>query len=91
MNIGMLWFDNSSNTLAQKIQKAADYFNKKYGRRPDTCLIHPSLFGSEHGRPGADERVASITMDGIVIRPYRSVLPGHLWIGLEELPVEVQS
>ena len=41
MNVGLLWFDNSSLPLAQKVQKAADYYCKKYGRQPDMCLVHP--------------------------------------------------
>ena len=73
MHTGMLWFDNSSETLNSKIQKAADYYHKKYGRLPDLCLVHPNML--------KDTKV-----DGgrITIRPYRPVLPGHIWIGVED-------
>jgi len=39
----MLWFDNSQTELDTKIQKAVDYYHKKYGRTPDLCLVHPNM------------------------------------------------
>ena len=89
MLVGMLWLDTSNIPLAQKVQKAADYYCKKYGRQPDMCLVHPSLFSSEHGRPGAEEQ-GGLTVNNVLVRPWRSVLPGHLWIGVEEAPKEVE-
>lgn len=73
MHTGMLWFDNSQTELTIKIQKAVDYYHKKYGRLPDLCLVHPSML------KGATPREEKIT-----IRPYRPVLPGHIWIGIED-------
>lgn len=77
MNTGMLWFDNSQAPLAEKVAKAAAYFLKKYGRSPDLCLVHPSM---------SDKRAYIEGTNGgrINIRPYRPILPGHLWIGVEE-------
>jgi hypothetical protein len=69
----MLWFDNSQIALEIKIQKAMDYYSKKYGRIPDLCLVHPSML-----------KDAKLQDKQITIRPYRPVLPGHLWIGVEE-------
>lgn len=38
---GMLWFDNDpKSTLLDKLDRAADYYEKKYGRRPDFCEIN---------------------------------------------------
>ena len=74
MNVGMLWFDNDPKTaLAEKIIKAANYYTNKYGRVPNMCLIHPSALPEK-----------PIEIGGIVVRPYRVVLPGHLWIGIKE-------
>ncbi len=73
MHTGMLWFDNSQIALDIKIQKAIDYYHKKYGRTPDLCLVHPSMLKDTK----LDERK-------ITIRPYRPVLPGHIWIGVED-------
>lgn len=73
MHTGMLWFDNSQIALDVKIQKAMDYYRKKYGRIPDLCLVHPSML---HDTKLEDRQ--------ITIRPYRPVLPGHIWIGIED-------
>ncbi len=80
MHTGMLWFDNSQTALSVKIAKAAEYYTRKYGRRPDLCLVHPSMM--------ANQRVMEI--DHLIVRPYRPVLPGHIWIGIEEKPEGVQ-
>lgn len=73
MHTGMLWFDNSQISLDIKIQKAVAYYHKKYGRIPDLCLVHPSML-----------KDAELDDKKITIRPYRPVLPGHIWIGLED-------
>jgi hypothetical protein len=74
MNTGMLWFDNDPKTaLAAKIERAVDYYRKKYGRVPNLCLINPGMVEKETPEQGE-----------ITVRPYRPVLPGHLWIGIEE-------
>jgi len=75
MNVGMLWFDNDPKTvLAAKVIRAVDYYTCKYGRVPNLCLVHPSAL--------ENEKVQNIGL--IAIRPYRTVLPGHLWLGIEE-------
>jgi len=73
MHTGMLWFDDSSATLNSKIQKAADYYHKKYGRLPDLCLVHPNML-----------KDVKLDEEKITVRPYRPVLPGHIWIGVED-------
>lgn len=74
MNTGMLWFDNDPKTaLAVKIERAVDYYRKKYGRVPNLCLINPGMVEKETSKKFK-----------ITVRPYRPVLPGHLWIGIEE-------
>lgn len=79
MNTGMMWFDNDPKTsLDVKIQKAADYYRQKYGRTPDICLVNPGML--DKTQPESDARQAG----KITIRPLRSVLPGHLWIGVNE-------
>jgi hypothetical protein len=79
MSTGLLWFDNDPNTsLSQKIAKAAAYYQKKYGRAPELCLVNPSMLA---GKQPPD-------IEGITVRMYRPVLPGHLWIGFEDMPTE---
>ena len=68
---GLLWFDNSKQTnLHQKLLRAMDYYIKKYDVTPNLYLINTA---------GMEEGDYPIT-----VRPYRPVLPGHLWIGVED-------
>jgi hypothetical protein len=74
MHTGMLWFDNNpKDGLKTKIEKAVAYYRRKYNHEPNLCLIHPSMLEKEGFDLGA-----------MTIRPYRPVLPGHLWIGIED-------
>lgn len=74
MHIGMLWFDNTPNIpLQNRIEKAVDYYRKKYHQEPNLCLIHPSMAGSD-----------KTEFERMTIRTYQPVLPGHLWIGIED-------
>jgi hypothetical protein len=76
MHTGMLWFDNDPHTtLSVKIQKAMDFYSKKFGRIPDICLVHPSMLESGQKQ---------FELGKLTIRPYRPVMPGHLWIGVED-------
>ncbi len=74
MNIGMLWYDNDPKTsLIAKIRAAAEYYHKKYGLTPNLCLVHPSMLDKTLPDGGK-----------VTIRPFRSILPGHLWIGMTD-------
>ncbi len=71
MNVGMLWYDNDPHTaLKAKVERAADYYHKKYGHLPTLCLVHPSMLTGPNSGAGA-----------VTIRSHRAILPGHLWIG----------
>jgi len=72
MHTGMLWFDDSQTTLNVKIKKAVDYYHKKYGRTPDLCLVHPSMLKD------------TVVEEKVTVRAYRPVLPGHIWVGVED-------
>ncbi len=74
MNIGMMWFDNDPKTaLLEKVEQAAAYYREKYGRAPDLCLVNPKMMTEPELRAGR-----------VVVKALRAVLPGHLWIGVEE-------
>jgi len=82
MHVGMLWFDNTPNsTLKVKIAKAMEYYRQKYHREPNLCLINPSMMGTDS--PEA-RKSALMEVEGMTVRSYRPVLPGHLWIGIED-------
>lgn len=71
MNIGMLWFDNDTKVPeAKRIERAAAYYQSKYGRRPNVCFAHPS--------GGALQRVKDIE-----VHRSESILPYHYWLGVE--------
>lgn len=97
MNIGMLWFDNDPKAdLPAKIERAANYYQNKYGKRPTLCFVHPShLPANGNGKPPApqpdgDEQAQGSEKEGkpiliaanVEVRATRSVLPNHLWIGV---------
>lgn len=73
METGMLWFDNDPRSdLSAKVVRAADYYQRKYGKKPEVCFVHPSAV--KDNPPAA----------GIEIRSSQMVLPNHFWIGLLE-------
>lgn len=83
MNIGMLWFDNDPKAeLTVKVERAANYYFSKYGKKPTICFIHPSMVTAMKIK-GNDTILKSESLNtGIEIRTTRSVLPNHFWIGI---------
>ncbi len=75
MNIGMLWFDNTPRDLTVKIRQAAEYYQKKYGKHPNLCFVHPSMLSGEIPK-----------LQDIQVRTAPTVLPGHFWLGVENQP-----
>jgi hypothetical protein len=79
MNTGMMWFDNDpKKSLDVKVLQAADYYQHKYGRSPDMCMVNPGSLAK------SESQAEPLLAGSIVIKPLRSVLPGHLWIGVDE-------
>lgn len=78
MLTGMLWFDNDPATaLPVKVQRAAEYYRKKYGLAPDFCVVNPRMLTA-----------TTLQAGGVTVRASRTILPGHLWIGVtDKLPV----
>jgi len=73
MDIGMLWYDDSSRSLKEKVQRAVEFYTQKYGRAPTLCLVNPAGLNG-----GARENTP------VPVRAARSVMPNHLWIGVDE-------
>jgi hypothetical protein len=80
MHTGMLWFDNSNIDIVEKIKKGVEYYAKKYNRKPDMVLVHPSMILV----PGRGPERVGMIIDGIHVKAYRPVLPGHIWIGIKD-------
>jgi hypothetical protein len=80
MNTGMLWFDNDPKKgLAKKIAEAVQYYRTKYGQTPNLCMVNPSALGEE------------VEFDGVVVKSYRPILTGHLWIGIAEASKRIEQ
>jgi hypothetical protein len=78
----MLWFDNAQNIdLKARIEKAVAYYRRKYHQEPNLCLIHPSTTAKDSSNTG---ELVPEQVNGMTIRTYQPVLPGHLWIGIED-------
>jgi hypothetical protein len=87
MTTGLLWFDDDPRReLEEKVLRAAAHYEHKHGQAPDLCYVHPSALGDNgNGKPKA-KRAGHIE-----IRPGRSVLPHHFWIGIGEEAQEQQA
>jgi hypothetical protein len=83
MNVGMLWFDNDLKAdLNTKVQRAASYFQKKYGKLPDLCFVHPSMANGLVQESAQKEDQQAIKAGDVEVRTTRAVLPNHFWIGI---------
>jgi hypothetical protein len=75
MNVGMLWLDDDKKRpLAEKVQRAADHYQEKYGRFPELCLVNTQML--------ADEQLVG----KIKVQPARTVLRDHFWLGMQSRP-----
>jgi hypothetical protein len=80
MNVGMLWFDNDSKIdLYTKVNRAARYYKDKYGRIPNICFVHTTMAGRRSDQNNDD---SPLHAGDIEIRMTRTVLPNHIWIGI---------
>lgn len=74
MNTGMMWFnDNPKTPLTTKVLEAAEYYRTKYGQAPNLCLVNPAMLAEPQVQEGK-----------VIVRALRTILPGHLWIGVDE-------
>jgi hypothetical protein len=80
MDIGMLWFDDGSKPLQEKVEQAAAFYEDKFGNRPTHCLVRPSTLNGGEGLVGS-----------VMVRKARNVMPNHYWIGIEDQPKKTRS
>lgn len=78
MNIGMLWYDDNPKVdLLNKIERAANYYQEKYGKHPTLCLVHPTMLTNAGQTDiGKDDT-------RLEVRTAPFVRPNHFWIGLK--------
>ena len=86
MDIGMLWFDNDQKTsVPSKVEKAARYYQEKYGKNPNLCYVHPKMVnGEKTGKNGAKKtpKQDSLKIGKILVLKNEKILPDHFWIGI---------
>jgi hypothetical protein len=71
----MLWYDGErSLAVPDRIQRAANYYQAKYGAQPTLCLVNARLGTGEVPR----------RIGGMEVRASRAVLEHHFWIGVRE-------
>jgi hypothetical protein len=73
MQTGMLWYDNSKQSLERKVVCAAEHYYTKYGITPNLCFVNPTQLPH-----GFEETY------GIQVFAERTVLPDHFWIGIAD-------
>jgi len=82
----MLWFDNDKGTsIPNKVEKAARYYQKKYGVSPDLCYVHPKMVKTENGKKKKNKKKAEseqIKIGKILVLKNKKILPDHFWIGV---------
>ena len=71
MKVGMMWLDTDKNrSLDEKVKRAAEYYEDKYGRLPELCLVNSKVI-AESKRVGRTKVEAA-----------GNVLPNHFWLGM---------
>jgi hypothetical protein len=78
MKVGLLWYDDTPGCdLAEKVERAARRYRRKFGTAPDACYVHPSaLDGSGNGKVRK--------VGGVHVSSQPSMLLHHFWVGQEE-------
>jgi hypothetical protein len=75
MDIGMLWYDDTKRDLDTKVARAVEHYKTKYGAVPTVCFVNPGVLAAKDSPE---------TAAGLSLRPARTVLPNHFWIGVGE-------
>ena len=76
---GLLWFDdNPTRPVTDKIERAVQRYQQKYGHNPDVCYVHESEIRGQLAvgdmKPAGDVKIV----------PAKSVLPHHFWLCIME-------
>ncbi len=75
MKSGLLWYDNSSKSIADKIEAAAKRYREKFGIAPDTCFVNPrDLEQASKPKPNLKIQIATKA----------TIMPNHIWLGMSK-------
>ncbi len=91
----MLWFDNDKkSSIPSKVEKAALYYQKKYGKNPDVCYVHPKMVkGEKEKNKGAKNPIVGnpLKIGKILVLKNDKILPDHFWIGIRTLEDKISE
>lgn len=80
LEFGLLWYDNDRKcALAGKVERAAQRYQAKFGRRPNLCYVHQQSLEQE------------TEWQGVRIVGAPNVLPDHFWVGVAGAAQPAQS
>jgi hypothetical protein len=86
MDIGMLWFDNDrKSSIPSKVERAAHYYQKKYGVNPNLCYVHTKTITGDNGGKKRSKKAIEgkpLKIGKILVLKNDKVLPDHFWIGV---------
>lgn len=72
---GMLWLDtDKQRTLEEKVLRAAHYYEEKYGRLPQLCLVNEGMLPEE------------TLMGDVHVRPVPNMVAHHFLLGVDASP-----
>jgi hypothetical protein len=79
MNVGMMWLDDDGKrSVEEKVSRAAEYYQEKYGRLPEICFVNQGMLA-------AKKRMGKVT-----VQPNSTILPHHFWLGLMQTNADSQ-
>ena len=74
MREGMLWFDDEKQVdMKDKVSKAINFFQSKYGQLPRACYVHPLSLDKE-----------IILDESIKVYPNTRMIKNHIWLEFPE-------
>lgn len=86
MEIGMLWFDNDQKaSIPSKVERAVQYYQKKYGKNPNLCFVHPKTVMGDKARKKGSKKITdqdSLKIGQVLVLKNEKILPDHFWIGI---------
>ncbi len=74
MKSGLLWYDNSSKSISDKIEAAARRYKEKFGAPPDMCFVNPNDLENAKAKPNVKIHIATKT----------TIMPNHIWLGMSK-------
>lgn len=74
MDIGMLWYDDDAKRkFDEKVARAVEFYRAKYGVQPTECFVHPGMLAADQPPTAA----------GVRLRPNRTIIKNHFWLGVD--------